>query len=51
MLMAMGGGAPISPPSFLRGGLIGVVGAIAGVALGHLLAINAQDLAVLLEQC
>ena len=51
MLMAMGGRrADITAVFFLQGGLIGVVGAIAGVALGHLLAINAPDLAVLLEQ-
>ena len=51
MLMAMGGGrADITAVFFLQGGLIGVVGALAGVALGHLLAINAPDLAVMLEQ-
>jgi len=51
MLMAMGGRrADITAVFFLQGGLIGVVGAIAGVALGHLLAINAPDLAVMLEQ-
>ena len=51
MLMAMGGRrADISAVFFLQGGLIGVVGAAAGVALGHLLAINAPELAVLLEQ-
>ena len=51
MLMAMGGRrADITAVFFLQGGLIGVVGAIAGVALGHLLAINAPDLATLLEQ-
>ena len=50
MLMAMGGRrADITAVFFLQGGLIGVVGAIAGVALGHLLAMNAPDLAVLLE--
>ena len=51
MLMAMGGRrADITAVFFLQGGLIGVVGALAGVALGHLLAINAPDLAVMLEQ-
>ena len=51
MLMAMGGRrADITAVFFLQGGLIGVVGAIAGVALGYLLAINAPDLAVMLEQ-
>jgi lipoprotein-releasing system permease protein len=51
MLMAMGGRrADITAVFFLQGGLIGVVGAIAGVGLGHLLAINAPDLAVMLEQ-
>ena len=51
MLMAMGGRrADITAIFFLQGGLIGVVGAAAGVALGHLLAINAPDLAVMLEQ-
>ena len=51
MLMAVGGRrADIPAVFFLQGGLIGVVGAIAGVALGHLLAINAPDLAVMLEQ-
>ena len=35
---------------FLQGALIGVVGALAGVALGYLLAVNAPDLAVMLEQ-
>ena len=51
MLMAMGGRrVDITAVFFLQGGLIGVVGAIAGVALGHLLAINAPDLAVMLEQ-
>ena len=51
MLMAMGGRrADITAVFFLQGGLIGVVGALAGMALGHLLAINAPDLAVLLEQ-
>lgn len=51
MLMAMGGRrADITAVFFLQGGLIGVVGAIAGVALGHLLAISAPDLAVMLEQ-
>ena len=51
MLMAMGGRrADITAVFFLQGGLIGVVGALAGVALGHLLAINAPDLAVTLEQ-
>ena len=50
MLMAMGGRrADITAVFFLQGGLIGVVGALAGVALGHLLAINAPDLAVMLE--
>ena len=49
MLVAMGGGrADITAVFFLRGGLIGVVGA-SGVALGHLL-INAPDLAVMLER-
>ena len=51
MLMAIGGRrADITAVFFLQGGLIGVVGALAGVALGHLLAINAPDLAVMLEQ-
>ena len=51
MLMAMGGRrADITAVFFLQGGLIGVVGAVAGVALGYLLAINAPDLAVMLEQ-
>ncbi len=51
MLMAMGGRrADITAVFFLQGGLIGVVGALAGVALGNLLAINAPDLAVMLEQ-
>ena len=51
MLMAMGGGrADITAVFFLQGGLIGVVGALAGVALGHLLAINVPDLAVMLER-
>ena len=51
MLMAMGcRRADITAVFFLQGGLIGVVGALAGVALGHLLAINAPDLAVMLEQ-
>ena len=51
MLMAMGGRrADITAVFFLQGGLIGVVGALAGVALGHVLAINAPDLAVRLEQ-
>ena len=51
MLMAMGGRrADITAVFFLQGGLIGVVGALAGVALGYLLAINAPDLAVMLEQ-
>jgi len=51
MLMAMGGRrTDITAVFFLQGGLIGVVGALAGVALGHLLAINAPDLAVMLEQ-
>ena len=51
MLMAMGGRrADITAVFFLQGGLIGVVGALAGVALGHLLAINAPGLAVMLEQ-
>lgn len=51
MLMAMGGRrADITAVFFLQGGLIGFVGALAGVALGYLLAINAPDLAVMLEQ-
>ena len=52
MLMAMGGGrADIVAGLFLQGGLIGVVGAAAGVALGHLLATRSTpDLAVMLEQ-
>ena len=51
MLIAMGGRrADITAVFFLQGGLIGVVGALAGVALGYLLAINAPDLAVMLEQ-
>ena len=51
MLMAIGGRrADITAVFFLQGGLIGVVGALAGVALGHLLAINAPDLAVMVEQ-
>ena len=49
MLIAMGGRrADITAVFFLQGGLIGVVGAGVGVALGHLLAINAPDLAMLL---
>ena len=51
MLMAMGGRrADITAVFFLQGGLIGVVGAIAGVVLGYLLAINTPDLALVLEQ-
>ena len=51
MLMALGGRrADITAVFFLQGGLIGVVGASAGVALGHLLAVNAPDLAVMVEQ-
>jgi lipoprotein-releasing system permease protein len=51
MLMAIGARrADIIAVFFLQGGLIGVVGAIAGVTLGHFLAINAPDLAVMLEQ-
>lgn len=51
MLMAMGGRrADITAIFFLQGGLIGVVGAIAGVTLGYGLAVSAPDLAVLLEQ-
>ena len=51
MLMAMGGRrADITAVFFLQGGLIGVVGAIAGVVLGYLLAINTTDLALVLEQ-
>jgi len=51
MLMAMGGRrADITTIFFLQGALIGVVGALAGVALGYLLAVNAPDLAVMLEQ-
>ena len=51
MLMAMGGRrTDITAVFFLQGGLIGVVGAAAGVALGYLLAINAPDLAMMLEQ-
>ena len=51
MLMVMGGRrADITAVFFLQGGLIGVVGALAGVAFGHLLAINTPDLAVMLEQ-
>ena len=51
MLMAMGGTrSDITAVFFLQGGLIGVVGAVAGVALGHLLAVNSPDLAVMLEQ-
>lgn len=51
MLMAMGARrADITAVFFLQGGLIGVVGAAAGVALGYLLAINVPDLAVMLER-
>ena len=51
MLMAIGARrADITAVFFLQGGLIGVVGAIAGVVLGYLLAINAPDLAIMLEQ-
>lgn len=51
MLMAMGARrADITAVFFLQGGLIGVVGAAAGVALGYLLAINVPELAVMLER-
>jgi len=51
MLMAMGARrADITAVFFLQGGLIGVVGAATGVALGYLLAINVPDLAVMLER-
>jgi lipoprotein-releasing system permease protein len=51
MLMAMGARrADITAVFFLQGGLIGVVGAVTGVALGYLLAINVPDLAVMLER-
>jgi lipoprotein-releasing system permease protein len=51
MLMAIGARrADITAVFFLQGGLIGVVGAVVGVVLGYLLAINAPDLAIMLEQ-
>ena len=50
MLMAMGSkGSDITAIFCLQGVLIGVVGAVAGMVLGGLLAIGAPDLAMLLE--
>ena len=51
MLMAMGGrGADLTAVVFLQGGLIGLVGALAGMLLGYGLAISTPDMANWLEQ-
>ena len=51
MLMAMGGrGADLTAVFFLQGGLIGLVGALAGMLLGYGLAISTPDMANWLEQ-
>ena len=51
MLMAMGGrGADLTAVFFLQGGLIGLVGALAGMLLGYGLAIATPDMANWLEQ-
>ena len=51
MLMAMGGrGADLTAVFFLQGGLIGLVGALAGMLLGYGLATVTPDMASWLEQ-
>ena len=51
MLMAMGGrGTDLTAVFFLQGGLIGLVGALAGMLLGYGLAISTPDMANWLEQ-
>ncbi len=51
MFMAMGGrGADVTAVFFLQGGLIGLVGALAGMLLGYGLAIATPDMANWLEQ-